>query len=72
MPEFISFDHDLGENEFTGYVIAKRLCDIDMNDELPSFSETFDYYVHSQNPVGKENIEKYLDNYLEFKKSEKG
>jgi hypothetical protein len=24
------------------------------------------YFVHSQNPVGRDNIQGYLDNYLKF------
>ncbi len=62
LPNFISFDHDLGE-EKTGYDCAKFLVDycLDQNLKLPEF------YVHSQNPVGKENIEKLLDNFNKFK-----
>lgn len=26
----------------------------------------FEYYVHSQNPVGKGNIEKYLSNFENY------
>ena len=65
-PRFISFDHDLGEG-MTGYDFARELIQYDMAyDEMP---EDFDFYVHSQNPVGKENIEKLLNNYLESKKN---
>lgn len=63
-PKLISFDHDLGDGEKTGYEIAQRLCDIVMDgDPLP---EKFYYLVHSKNPVGAENIRKYMDNFLEF------
>lgn len=68
MPGYISFDHDLGDNTPTGYEIAKFLVDLDMNGEddfkLP---EEFDFYVHSQNPVGMKNIQLYLRNYLKFR-----
>jgi hypothetical protein len=59
IPYEISFDHDLGENK-TGYDCAKYLMD--------KMFEDFDreicvippqYYVHSQNPVGAENIRAY-------------
>ena len=62
-PQFISFDHDLGKNEKTGYDMAKLLVTYLMDGafELP---DGFDYYVHSKNPIGKQNIEAYLDNYL--------
>ena len=65
MPSFISFDHDLGDKEPTGYDIAKFLVGLDMSsDNDYKFSKDFSYYVHSQNPVGKANIEGYLDNYM--------
>jgi len=61
LPDFISFDHDLGLGK-TGYDCAKWLVEfcLDKNLILPEFQ------VHSQNPVGKENIETLLNN---FKKS---
>lgn len=70
MPGYISFDHDLGDQKHTGYDIAKYLVELDMAGD-PDFAlpDDFDYYVHSQNPIGKRNIEAYLDNYLEFKRS---
>ena len=61
LPDFISFDHDLGLGK-TGYDCAKWLVEfcLDKNLILPEFQ------VHSQNPVGKEYIEALLNN---FKKS---
>lgn len=68
MPEYISFDHDLGEDTQTGYDIAKFIVELDMGGDSDfAMPENFDYYVHSQNPVGKENIEKYLENYKKYK-----
>lgn len=74
-PIFISFDHDLADEHYgmsakeletaekTGYSFAKWFCDhvIDNNLEL---SPEFTYYVHSMNPVGAENIRKYMDNFI--------
>ena len=70
MPYAISFDHDLGNeltdhpelNEKTGLDCAKWLIEYCMNNavRLPK------YFVHSANPVGRENIQNYLDNYLKF------
>jgi hypothetical protein len=70
MPYAISFDHDLGNeltdhpelNEKTGLDCAKWLIEYCMNNavRLPK------YFVHSANPVGRENIQSYLDNYLKF------
>ena len=68
-PSFVSFDHDLGMDQTesselpTGYDFAKWLCEKDMD---KPFMQNFDYFVHSANPVGKANIEGYLDNYMRF------
>lgn len=75
MPGYISFDHDLGTTDkHTGYDIAKALVELDMSaddvnttEETFPFPEDFEFYVHSQNPVGKENIESYLNNYFKVK-----
>ena len=64
MPRFISFDHDLGE-EFSGYDCAKYLVDYCLYRLLP----LPDFTVHSQNPVGKENIERLLNNFKEQQKT---
>ena len=63
LPDFISFDHDLGE-EFSGYDCAKYLVDYCLDHQLP----LHDFAVHSQNPVGKENIERLLNNFKEQQK----
>lgn len=67
-PNFISFDHDLGDPaaEPTGFEIAKMLVEFDM-DNILEIPDDFKFYVHSQNPIGKKNIESYLNNYLQFK-----
>ena len=67
MPNYISFDHDLGDNEPTGYDICKWLVDQVMDDRL-QFPDGFDFYVHSQNPIGKANIEGYLNGFLSMRK----
>lgn len=61
MPDFISFDHDLGLGK-TGFDCAKWLVEycLDNQVSLPQFT------VHSQNPVGKENIEKLLENFKNY------
>jgi hypothetical protein len=67
-PSFVSFDHDLGDfiPNGDGYQVAKYLCELDMNTEY-KMPENFDFYVHSKNPIGKQNIIEYLENYLRFK-----
>jgi len=53
--------------EKTGYDSAKWLVDFCINNNL----ELPNYLCHSQNPVGKENILKYLDNYIKSKQKNK-
>lgn len=77
LPDFIAFDHDLADvhytmdfsknkdnqgTERTGYDCAKWLGDYCIQNQsmLP------DYVVHSQNPVGKLNIQGYLTNVKKF------
>ncbi|YP_010843527.1 nudix hydrolase [Klebsiella phage K64-1] len=60
IPEFISFDHDLGDtsdNEKTGYSFAKFLIDYMIDNGI---SNEFKYNIHSSNPVGADNIDSYL------------
>jgi hypothetical protein len=70
MPSYVSFDHDLGQDESTGHEIAKLIVDWDMNDRYYSLPEDFSFYVHSQNPIGKANIEGLLNNYLKVKNAD--
>lgn len=70
LPTFISFDHDLGENQPTGHDFAKWLVDYDLSNnggvfDIRLYKNGFQYYVHSQNPVGKANIEGLLEPYLD-------
>lgn len=61
---FISFDHDLAMDE-TGFDCVKFLVERDMDHNI--LTKDFKFYVHSQNPVGKKNIEGYLNSYLDMK-----
>ena len=49
--------------EFTGYDFAKWFCNhvLDNNIDLPF---NFSYNVHSANPVGAENIRRYMESFL--------
>ncbi len=61
-PLYISFDHDLGDDD-TAMPFVRWLVDMDL--DTPGFiPANFSFYVHSQNPIGRENIEKYLTGYL--------
>ena len=65
LPDVISFDHDLGEfgeSERNGFTAAKFLVNYCIDHDLP----LPEYYCHSSNPIGKENILGLLNN---FKKS---
>lgn len=66
-PHFISFDHDLGYGS-TGYDLAKYLVEEDIQNKILPCNFTF--YVHSQNPIGKANIEGLLNNYLKYIENE--
>jgi hypothetical protein len=48
--------------EKTGYECAKWLVKYCMDKNLP-FPV---YYVHTMNPIGSENITKYIENYITF------
>ena len=61
-PIMISFDHDLGRDEITGYEIAQKLGNMVMDGV--SLTENFEFRVHSKNPVGSENIRQYMNNFL--------
>ncbi|ROI10840.1 hypothetical protein EGI11_02445 [Chryseobacterium sp. H3056] len=65
IPEFISFDHDLGPGK-TGYDCAKFLVEYCLDHNISKIN----YTVHSQNPVGKANIEGLLNNYNRLNKSD--
>ena len=64
-PSFISFDHDLGENESSGYEFIKIIEEKTLNKEwdIPNY---FEYNVHSDNIIGAENIRVHFNNLLNF------
>lgn len=70
MPSYVSFDHDLGDliPNGDGYQVAKHLCALDAYPQY-RFPEGFDYYVHSQNPVGRDNIIGYMSSYFKHRES---
>ena len=62
-PEFISWDHDLGGDD-TSMRVVKWMIEMDLDTDKEFIPETFEFFVHSANPVGKANIEGYLNTYL--------
>lgn len=60
--ELISLDHDLGLNSGTGYDVAKWIEQSAFEGKLPKLQVK----VHSQNPVGKTNINLALQNAMKY------
>lgn len=68
MPNFISFDYDLGcemgrnetSMEFLDWLIESVM------DGTYFIPDDFDYFVHSGNSVGAKNIQCKLDNFLKL------
>jgi len=57
LPDQISFDHDLGENQKTGYDFAKWI----VWNELDTRGIFIN--VHSANPIGRDNIYGLIRNW---------
>lgn len=66
-PDFVSFDRDLGANEPTGKDIANWLIQYDMDNDRSKIPDNFQFFVHSKNPIGKQNIEGLLNEYLAYR-----
>lgn len=62
LPSIISFDHDLGACQ-TGHTFAKYFANYVLENHL-ELPEDFTYYVHSANPVGRDNIVSMMENFL--------
>lgn len=62
MPDFISFDHDLGDGptglDFATYMIERML------DQGTKFPKHFGFYVHSMNPIGAANIRSKMESAI--------
>jgi hypothetical protein len=63
VPSFISFDHDLGEDD-DAMIFVKWMIETDMDRFWKFIPKDFSFYVHSQNPIGSENIIGLIENYL--------
>ena len=67
LPDEVSFDHDLGPNQPTGYDCAKEMMNMCYRRgwlKLPKWN------VHSANPVGRDNIISMLKHYEKMQKLE--
>jgi hypothetical protein len=61
-PQEIAFDHDLGDDD-TSIKLINWMTEMLM-DEKYSFHKKFTYFVHSQNPIGKNNIDGLMTNLI--------
>lgn len=59
IPVYISFDHDLGNGPNATYFVNWLINY--MLDKGLKFPKNFDYFVHSQNPIGAGNIRAKMD-----------
>jgi hypothetical protein len=66
-PDFISFDHDLNDNQPTGKDCANWLINYDIDSDRSKIPDNFQFFVHSKNPIGKQNIEGLLNEYLAYR-----
>ena len=64
-PSFISFDHDLGEDD-TAMVFIHWLINRDL-DNPGTIPADFSFNIHSANPVGRDNIQSLLNSYIKSK-----
>lgn len=68
LPSFISFDHDLGGADtsiaYIKWMIETVLDAIQHGNPLPPFPRH--YEIHSQNPVGAQNIRSLMDSFICF------
>lgn len=66
VPDFISFDHDLGPGK-DGYDCAKFLVNYMLDNKI---NQKINFQTHSQNPPGEKNIRGLLENWnREFPKN---
>lgn len=65
-PKYISFDHDLGEDE-TAIEIVNWMILRDMDWGGTFIPKDFDFNVHSANPIGASNIRFDFESYFKHK-----
>jgi len=61
LPDFASFDHDLGDGK-DGIAVARHMIEMDLDTGL--LPEGFFFETHSGNPVGRANINGLWKSYL--------
>lgn len=68
LPFYISFDHDLGGDDtsmkFIDWLIEMVLDLRSLGIEMKNIKFPFpDYFIHSQNPVGRDNIRARIESF---------
>ena len=76
VPDFISFDHDLGSEGYKSFITDKKKHILEEFDypngyDCVKFLVKYDYEIkgfdcHSANPIGKANILNMLNNWKDF------
>lgn len=61
VPDYISYDHDLGGDD-TSIKFIWWMIDAYIDGKITTFP--VNYYVHSQNPIGAENIRSLLGGFI--------
>lgn len=64
IPNVISFDHDLGGDD-TAMNVVHFIVNEWLNNTI-NIPKNFEYFVHSANPVGADNIRGLMNNFLDF------
>lgn len=68
--DIVSFDHDIQSfvdgREYTGYDCLK--CLLSVETMIGNKLDNIQFFFHTQNPVGKKNMESYYQNYVNFMK----
>lgn len=59
IPRHIAFDHDIGDDYYNGKKCAEYLAERFY--DQPWDAKDFTYSIHSQNPVGAENIRSFIE-----------
>lgn len=60
IPDEISFDHDLGESDQTGYTVAREI-EARCWTGQPGHNRRIKWHIHSANPVGRANIQAAME-----------
>ena len=73
--QVFSFDHDIpGYNhrgvELTGYTVLKAMLDTFLTTPPGLYTFPEQVFFHTQNPIGKENMESYWKNFCKHYKEE--